>query len=247
MNANKHFNAINPPYRGFWTRELAAVYDDRVERAIGLLESSKTDITETYRDWESIGLAFSFEYQEKGREYFHRVSQFYPGYSREDCDQKYNLCLERARGSYDLIDFLKMVEAAGFSRMEFYSLEDRAKVYEQQQQSTREFLEVLKEVQKEMGSGDYQPGGFQEEVYKELPDFLQQVLAPAKGEHEKGVMLLGALGVLSSALPGFYGIYDSLIRPNLYLFVSAPPASGKGILNYNRYLVTPLQRAKEAS
>src|SRR5690606_12881623 len=46
---------------------------------------------------------------------------------------------------------------------------------------------------------------------------------------------------------GFYGIYDSLTRPNLYLFVSAPPASGKGILNLSKYLVMPIQRTKEAS
>ncbi len=274
---DQYINDFDPDFGNprLWDLEFTAELDGKVERAIGLLEQKELDITGNYLTWQNLGLAFSYEYKEAGRQLFQRVCRFYPKYSQEECDQMYDRCLIRARGSYDMFDFLSMVRKAGITEEELLSPEEleEQKLFEaeleaagispnewnqqkteesaekiaQQEKEEAEFEAVLKEMLQEFESEEAKPGGFPNEVYEELPDFLRRAIKPAKGEHQKSLMLLGSLGVLSSAFPGFKGIYDSLIRPNLYVFVSAPPASGKGILNFCRYLVTRIHRAKEAS
>jgi hypothetical protein len=69
---------------------------------------------------------------------------------------------------------------------------------------------------------------FPPEVYQELPDFLQRACAPFEGRG-KDVMLLGTLGMTSGCFPGVGGTYDQRWTGlNLFTFISAPAASGKG-------------------
>ena len=67
---------------------------DEVERIIQSIEANRTDITSTYSDWVNIGFAFADEFGENGRNLFHRVSQFYPGYSVPECDKQFDNCLK---------------------------------------------------------------------------------------------------------------------------------------------------------
>ncbi|WP_345273296.1 DUF3987 domain-containing protein [Flaviramulus aquimarinus] len=55
---------------------------------------------------------------------------------------------------------------------------------------------------------------------------------------ERDIVLLSSIGVLSSCLPNVFGNYDGKeIYSNLYTLFIAPPASGKGVMNYSRLLV----------
>jgi hypothetical protein len=74
------------------------------------------------------------------------------------------------------------------------------------------------------------------EVYDNLPDILKRAVAPLHDGRERDVFLTGALGVLSGCFPitGTYQYKET--SPNLYAFVVAPPANGKGILTYCRVL-----------
>lgn len=75
------------------------------------------------------------------------------------------------------------------------------------------------------------------EVFKNLPDILNESVTVFDDRREKDVFLTGALGVLSGCFPNVYGIYDGReVYPNLYTYVSAPAASGKGTLAFSRYL-----------
>lgn len=77
----------------------------------------------------------------------------------------------------------------------------------------------------------------EQEVYAGLPAVLKEITDNFDGR-EKDIVLLSSLGVLSNCLPNLYGVYDGdIIFPNLYVLIVAPPASGKGVMNYSRALI----------
>ena len=74
-------------------------------------------------------------------------------------------------------------------------------------------------------------------VYNHLPDLLKRACDPLIYERERDVFMTGALGVLSGMLPNVIGRYGgSEYGANLYAFVVAPAASGKGTLKYAEIL-----------
>lgn len=76
-----------------------------------------------------------------------------------------------------------------------------------------------------------------DEVFNDLPDILRKSTNVLTERREKDVFLTGALGVLSGCFPNVYGLYDRReVYPNLYTYVSAPAASGKGTLAFSKYL-----------
>uniref|UniRef100_UPI000AA01843 DUF3987 domain-containing protein n=1 Tax=Hymenobacter sp. AT01-02 TaxID=1571877 RepID=UPI000AA01843 len=87
------------------------------------------------------------------------------------------------------------------------------------------------------------------EVYRLLPDFLQQCCQPLPTARERDVLLTGTLAVLSGCFPTLEGMYrGKIIGANVYAFVVAPAASGKGALDWARRLAWPQHLAvREAS
>jgi len=82
------------------------------------------------------------------------------------------------------------------------------------------------------------------EVYINLPEPLNQIANQFEGR-EKDIILLSSLGVLSACMPNVTGLYDEReFNPNLYLFIIAPPASGKGVMDWSKHLILPIHRAK---
>lgn len=77
-------------------------------------------------------------------------------------------------------------------------------------------------------------------IYDDLPDLLKSITDNFEGR-EKDIVLLSSLGVVSSCLPNVYGIYDRRkFYSNLYLFIIAPPASGKGVMTWSKLLIEPI-------
>lgn len=76
-----------------------------------------------------------------------------------------------------------------------------------------------------------------DEVYGNLPELLKECVEVFEEKRERDVFLTGALGVLSGCISNVTGTYDGReYHPNLYTYISAPAASGKGILAYTRCL-----------
>lgn len=74
-------------------------------------------------------------------------------------------------------------------------------------------------------------------VYKNLPGVLKN-LTDTFSERERDIVLLSSLGVLSCSIPNVFGIYDGdKIYPNLFVLIVAPPASGKGTMNFSKILI----------
>ena len=75
-----------------------------------------------------------------------------------------------------------------------------------------------------------------DEVYENLPPTLKESCAVFKGR-ERDVYLTSALCVISGGLSNMQGLYaQKIVYPNLYSFIIAPAASGKGSMNYARSL-----------
>jgi hypothetical protein len=84
-------------------------------------------------------------------------------------------------------------------------------------------------------------------VYESLPSLLKLGTQVFDDLRQKDIFLTGALGVLSGCFPALSGLYHkNVVYPNLYTFVTAPPASGKGALlhaksyglDYHKYIIT---------
>jgi len=59
------------------------------------------DITSEYEDWLNILFGLAYSLGEEGREPMHRICKNYPGYIPDDCDEKYDSCLERSPDSIE--------------------------------------------------------------------------------------------------------------------------------------------------
>lgn len=71
---------------------------DKVEKVVSMIEHYQIDITLERSVWIKLGYAFANELGENGRDFYHRVCQFYLGYSYNDCDNQYNECISTADG-----------------------------------------------------------------------------------------------------------------------------------------------------
>lgn len=75
------------------------------------------------------------------------------------------------------------------------------------------------------------------ELYEQMPEILKDGAMAISQPRERDVFLTGALSILSGCLPGIKGVYDGQeVFPNLYSFVIAPAASGKGALKFAKML-----------
>ncbi|MBN9298614.1 MAG: DUF3987 domain-containing protein [Filimonas sp.] len=69
-------------------------------------------------------------------------------------------------------------------------------------------------------------------AYQNLPPFIKGIMSLYDDARERDMFLLGTLTLLSTCFPRVFGVYDSRrIHANLFSFITAPAASGKGVLN----------------
>lgn len=79
-----------------------------------------------------------------------------------------------------------------------------------------------------------------ESVYDNLPEPLNE-LTNSFSDREKDIVLLSTLGVLSATMPNVFGVYARrTVFTNLYVFIIAPPASGKGEMAWSKNLIDPI-------
>lgn len=74
-------------------------------------------------------------------------------------------------------------------------------------------------------------------VYDNLPPILYESCRVFKEPRERDTFLTGALAILSGCLPNVTGLYHGKeVFPNLFTFILAPAASGKGALTFSKAL-----------
>lgn len=129
---------------------------------------------------------------------------------------------------------IKMSETFDLSSEEIYSIV--AGVYKRQ---LSEFGKLNWVEEKEKYNSPFIP----EEIFDQLPDLLRRGTQMFSSYRERDVFLTGALTILSGVISNFEGVYDQhRVYPNLYSFVVAPAASGKGALSYAKQLALSYHR-----
>src|SRR5690606_27534266 len=84
-----------------------------IESIIQQIETKQIDIATAYSDWRDIGFALADGFGESGRDYFHRISKFYPAYNSNECDTQYNNCLKANGQGITLKTFFFHAKQAG--------------------------------------------------------------------------------------------------------------------------------------
>ena len=76
-----------------------------------------------------------------------------------------------------------------------------------------------------------------DEFFTHLPLLLQSGAGAFSDRRERDVFFTGALAILSGCMPNVRGIYkQQKVYPNLFAFIIAPAASGKGALKFAKML-----------
>jgi hypothetical protein len=75
------------------------------QELINQVQRSGIDLTASYQAWFEIGCALSNEFGERGREYFHVLSQSHKDYNRRATDRQFNHCRKITRFRLNTIFF----------------------------------------------------------------------------------------------------------------------------------------------
>lgn len=86
---------------------------EEVEVIVRRTEALRIDLTMNYEDWLKMGFAFSSEFGETGRDFFHRISRFYSGYDRLKTDQQFDKCLKGRKTGTTIKTFFAAAYDAG--------------------------------------------------------------------------------------------------------------------------------------
>ncbi|MBT0608027.1 DUF3987 domain-containing protein [Aequorivita echinoideorum] len=83
-----------------------------------------------------------------------------------------------------------------------------------------------------------------DEVYNNLPELFKKGTEVLKDSRERDVFFTSALSIISGCLPNVTGLYGGkVVYPNLFSFLLAPPASGKGALTFAKMLADKYHQA----
>ena len=216
-----------------------------VEVIITRIEAAHTDITANYSDWRDIGFALADEFGESGRDYYHRVSRFYPNYSSTDCNKQFDQCLKATPSSrghgITLKTFFHLAKQSGIdigcretnvtNQVIPAGISSGASIL-----SASAGPDSVDEPIEEETNLLFNTPQLPSEVYDNLPVILQESADLFLDSVEKDVFLIGSLAVLSGCLPNIEGIYfDDPNSAHLYTFITAPAGSGKGKMKWSKY------------
>lgn len=98
-----------PPYFNFESNNKI------VEVLVNKIEKNKIDITSNYADWLKIAFALVSEFGINGLSYYHRISQYFPTYSPEECEKQYNKCYRAGSKSVSIKSLYDITKQYGIS------------------------------------------------------------------------------------------------------------------------------------
>ena len=209
-----------------------------IETITQRIEAASVDIAPNYADWRDLGFALADALGESGRNYYHRLSRFYPSYSQSKTDKQYSACLDSHGHGVTIKTLYHLTKSAGVSVSIPQPTKSPSLGGVGEVTPTKEETEDLEELQ------ETNLPTFPDEIYADLPGLLQKVVAKSNSPEDRDLLLLGSLVVISACLPKVYGIYaEREVHPNLFLFVTAQASAGKGRLTLCRKLVDPIHKS----
>ena len=209
-----------------------------IEEITRRIESASIDIAPNYADWRDLGFALADALGESGRNYYHRLSRFYPSYSQSETDKQYSACLASHGHGVTIKTLYHLTKSVGISISIPQPSKQTPLETKQVNIPQKEEMEDLEDIQ------ETNLPTFPDDIYADLPGILQKVVAKSNSPEDRDLLLLGSLVVISACLPKIFGIYaEREVYPNLFLFVTAQASAGKGRLTLCRKLVDPIHRS----
>lgn len=219
-----------------------------IEEITRRIESSAFDIAPDYADWRDLGFALADALGESGRNYYHRLSRFYPSYSQSETDKQYSACLASHGHGVTIKTLYHLAKSAGIDIAIKTQTNSIAPQKENQNNQKNHSSDVVSPIpqngeMEEMGNQEKQLPAFPKEIFETLPGLLQAITSNADSPEDADLLLLGSLTVFSACMPNVYGVYGQHeVFPNLFLFVTAKASAGKGRLSLCRRLVEPIHQ-----
>ncbi len=225
--------------RGIEVREGLGVRSD-LELIVNRIESASIDIAPNYADWRDLGFALADALGESGRNYYHRLSRFYPSYSQSETDKQYSACLASHGHGVTIKTLYHLAKSSG--------VDVSVKNQDNQKNHTNHSSDNISPIpqsgeMENMGNQEKQLPAFPKEIFETLPGLLRAITSNADSPEDADLLLLGSLTVFSACIPNVYGVYGQHeVFPNLFLFVTAKASAGKGRLSLCRRLVEPIHQ-----
>ena len=211
-----------------------------VECVLQQIEERHVDITFDHDHWFRTGFAFADQFGEAGREFFHRACQFYPKYSRAECDKQYDYCLHANREGVTIRTFFGYAQDAG---IDIRTRTGKSPTSPKPPKTPRSVSGDNGEFGDSGGTEQLGLPTFSDIVTPALPCFLKTVASYGRNPKETDTMLLAAIAVVSGCLHHFQGVYDDrTVFANLFFFLSARAGSGKGRMELCRQIAGPIHR-----
>ena len=227
------------PNQSVKIREICGTFSDlqhEIELLTVEIENRAIDIAPDYQSWRDLGFALADALGENGRNYYHRLSRFYPNYSSDETDKQFTACLNHHGHGITSKTIFHLAKQAGIT----INTRSQVSISPISSKTPNEVFEVLEE--NENITSNQMPT-FSDKVKDYLPDFLKKVAGNAISDEDADLLILGTLTAVSACLPNIYGIYAGReVFPNLFLFVTAQASAGKGRLSLCRRIVEPIHR-----
>ena len=219
----------------------------KVECVVSLIEQNGIDITSGYDNWLKVGFAFTSEFQEAGRGFYHRVSRQNAEYNTSDTDKQYNKCLSAHGDGISIATFFQMAKDAGIDISNPKEIQvSNAGTLDIWASSSGNQISKKPNIQSAIVESKWildeeSLPHFPAFIYDMLPPFLKEVLGNCISEDDRDMMLMGTLTCISATLHNVVGEYNhDDWHPMLYFFVMADAGMGKGSLKYCREIVAPI-------
>ena len=188
------------------------------------------DITAGYNRWRNIAFGISLEMGEEGRSFFHDISRFNADYNHKECDKLYDDCIKRLNSNSN---------HSGISIASFfgYAKEAGVNITMGDANSTKNAIStnIANDANLANSANDANTEEpiplptFSDKVATNLPPIFKDITTLGKTPTEKDMLLLASITILSGAFPEVFAIYDDMrVYPNLFTFIVANAASGKG-------------------
>lgn len=207
---------------------------EEIELLTKEIENRAIDIAPDYQSWRDLGFALTDALGECGRDYFHRLSRFYPNYSAEETDKQFTACLNHHGHGITYKTIFHFAKQAGITITQIAPISPTTQIRNNSKTST----EVIEVIEGNETMREEKMPSFYNKVKGHLPDFIKQITKNAISDEDADLLILGTLTVVSACLPNISGIYAGReVFPNIFLFVTAQASAGKGRLSLCRYIV----------
>lgn len=185
------------------------------------IEAAGIDLTADYTDWFRIGTAIASAFGEQGRDYFHRISRLYSGYSCSEADKKYTQCITDPNPQITLATVYHLAKQAGINL------------------PRSAFSPHYADIADIADSAIFPTFNLQP---THLSSFMRTIYLSDSHPAIADMLLFGSIIALSAVMPNVCGIYGrKRVYANLFGFVAAPPASSKGKLTDVVRIIQPIQ------